>query len=155
MLYIIHICYNFKIMQNLKFDKIKALPTKNKKEGVFCSDFFWKVIRTPKNIGKSVLSSVVAALTLVTALRYNEWISHLIDNSSLKGHGDLISAVILTIVTVMVANVGGLLEEGAEKLAQNAMNQGIAQEYIDSILDRHRSGKLNQDHKVIGQYDLI
>ena len=55
----------------------------------------------------------------------------------------------------MVANVGGLLEEGAEKLAQNAMNQGIAQEYIDSILDRHRSGKLNQDHKVIGQYDLI
>ena len=70
----------------------------------------------------------------------------MIDNSSLKDHGDLLSAVILTIVTVVVANVGGLLEESVDRFTHSALTQ----EYVDNILDKHRSGK-DPNVKIIGQ----
>ena len=134
-------------MENIKFNRIQQLPAFKKKQDLnCCSTFFWKVVQTPRSIGKSVLSSIVAALTLVTALRYNEWISHMIDNSSLKDHGDLLSAVILTIVTVLVANVGGLLEESVDRFTHSALTQ----ELVDGILDKHRSGK-DPNVKIIGQ----
>ena len=137
-------------MDNIKFNKIQQLPMRERKSESLgcCSSFFWKIVQAPSTIGKSVLSSIVAALTLVTALRYNEWISHMVDNSSIKDHGDLLSAVILTIVTVTIANLGGLLEESVERFSHAA----ITQEYVDSLLDRHNASKINQDSavKVIG-----
>lgn len=105
------------MLEGIRFHKIRMIGSKAKTaDESYCGTCVSKFVSTPSTIGKSVISSIVAALTLVTALRYNEWISHIIDNSSLKNHGDLLSAVILTIVTVVVANLGGLLEEGATKL---------------------------------------
>lgn len=82
-------------------------------------------------ISKSILKSFASALTLVTTLRYNAWINSLVEQSELESHGELLAALFLTVITVLVVYLSGILQDGVDKVTKKVDEKLNFEKYMN------------------------